>query len=429
MPFELSHGQSAKHRPGRNELVAILAGLMALNAFASDAMIPALPQIGADLGAETDNQRQLVVVAYFIGFGSTQLVWGPLADRFGRKPVLAAGILLYTGFALICGLAGSFALLIASRLAMGASAAVTRVLVVAMVRDLFEGEEMARLMSLVFMVFMVVPVLAPSLGQLVLLFGPWRLIFLVLAAYGLAMLAWAWLRLPETLRPEYRRSLAWREIGAATWETMREPQSRGYTLALAVIFGGLTAYIASVQQIVFDAFHAPEMIGIVFGAVAAPMALASWTNSRIVGRFGVRRVGHAGAFAFAAVTVAHALVAYMGYESLAVFVVMQGLAMASFAFTSSNLSTLAMEHMGPIAGTAASVQGVIGTMGGAAIGYAIGQSFDGTVNPFLWGVAGSAVIALVLVILTEPRQLFAPLTQAEAKEVAELPPLPPEDLG
>ena len=119
----------------------------------------------------------------------------------------------------------------------------------------------------------------------------------------------------------------------------------------------------------------------------------------------------------------------MGYESLAVFVVMQGLAMASFAFTSSNLSTLAMEHMGPIAGTAASVQGVIGTMGGAAIGYAIGQSFDGTVNPFLWGVAGSAVIALVLVILTEPRQLFAPLTQAEAKEVAELPPLPPEDLG
>jgi DHA1 family bicyclomycin/chloramphenicol resistance-like MFS transporter len=415
--------------PGRNELVAMLAGLMALNAFAIDAMIPALPQIGADLGAATDNQRQLVVVAYFIGFGSTQLVWGPLADRFGRKPVLAAGVLLYTGFALLCGLAGSFALLIASRLAMGASAAVTRVLVVAMIRDLFDGEAMARMMSLVFMVFMVVPVLAPSIGQLVLLFGPWRLIFLVLAAYGLAMLAWGWWRLPETLRPEYRRSLAWREIGAAAWETMREPQSRGYTLALTVAFGVLTAYIASVQQIVFDAFEAPDLIGLVFAAIAAPMALASWTNSRIVGRFGVRRVGHAGAFAIAGVAIVHALVAYAGYESLAVFIVLQGLVMVSFAFTTSNLSTLAMEHMGPIAGTASSVQGVIGTVGGAAIGYAIGQSFDGTVNPFLWGVAISAGMALVLVILTEPRRLFAPLTPAEAEEVAELPPHPPEDLG
>jgi DHA1 family bicyclomycin/chloramphenicol resistance-like MFS transporter len=210
---------------------------------------------------------------------------------------------------------------------------------------------------------------------------------------------------------------------------MREPQSRGYTLALTVAFGVLTAYIASVQQIVFDAFQSPQLIGLVFAAVAAPMALASWTNSRIVGRFGVRRIGHAGAFAFAAVTIAHAIVAWAGYESLAVFVMLQGVAMACFAFTSSNLSTLAMEHMGPIAGTAASVQGVVATMGGAAIGFAIGQSFDGTVNPFLWGVAGSAVLALVLVILTEPRQLFAPLTRAEEGEVAELPPRPPEDLG
>ena len=223
MPFSLHHLPGSGPRPGPRETIALLGGLMALNAFAIDAMIPALPAISDDLRVVSDNDRQLVVIAYMIGFGSTQLIWGPLADRFGRKPVLAAGVGLYALFALLCGIAGSFALLVAGRVAMGASAAVTRVLVVAMVRDLFEGEAMARVMSLVFMVFMVVPVLAPSVGQAILLFGSWRLIFLVLAAYGLIMLVWGLLRLPETLHPEYRRSLAPKEIASAALETIREP--------------------------------------------------------------------------------------------------------------------------------------------------------------------------------------------------------------
>ena len=392
-------------------MTVMLAGLMALNAFAIDAMIPALPAIGRSLGVTQENHRQLVVVAYMIGFGSTQLLWGPLADRFGRKPILAAGIALYAAFALLCGVAASFPLLIAGRVAMGASAAVTRVLVVAMVRDLFEAEAMARVMSLVFMVFMLVPVLAPTIGQAILLVAPWRAIFLVLAAYAMIMLAWSHVRLPETLHPEYRRSLAWRDIAGAAWETIREPQSRGYTLALALTFGGLVAYISSVQQIVFDAFRAPNAIGLVFAAVAAPMAVASWANSRIVGRYGLRRVGHGGAAAFALVTLVHATIATAGAESLAIFILFQGLAMASFAFTSSNISTLAMEHMGPIAGTASSVQGVVGTIGGALIGFAIGQAFDGTPKPFLWGMAACAALAFALVLVTEPKRLFAGVDQ------------------
>ena len=402
-----SASKDGVRRPGTRETVALLAGLMALNAFAIDAMIPALPAIGEALAVAQENQRQLVVVAYMFGFGSTQLIWGPLADRFGRKPILAVGIGLYAAFALLCAIAGSFELLIAGRFLQGAAAAVTRVLVVAMVRDLFEGEAMARVMSLVFMVFMVVPVLAPSIGQGILLFAPWPAIFLVLAAYGLAMLAWSWLRLPETLHPEYRRSLAWRDIGAAAWATIREPQSRGYTLALTLTFGALTAYIASVQQIVFDAFHAPGAIGLVFAAVAAPMALASWANSKVVGRFGLRRVGHGGAVAFALVTALHAAIAAAGGETLTVFIILQGLAMACFAFTSSNVGTLAMEHMGPIAGTASSVQGVVGTIGGATIGLMIGQAFDGTAQPFLWGTAACAGLSLAIILLTEPRRLFA----------------------
>ncbi len=413
-------------RPGSREMTALLAGLMALNAFAIDAMIPALPAIGQTLAVAQENQRQLVVVAYMFGFGSSQLLWGPLADRFGRKPILATGIGLYAAFALLCGIAGSFELLIAARFMQGAAAAVTRVLVIAMVRDLFEGEAMARVMSLVFMVFMVVPVLAPSLGQGILLFAPWRAIFLVLAGYGLAMLAWSWVRLPETLHPEYRRSLAWRDMASAAWATIAEPQSRGYTLALTVTFGALTAYIASVQQIVFDAFQAPGAIGLVFGAVAAPMALASWGNSKVVGRFGLRRVGHGGAVAFAVVTAVHALIGAAGNETLTIFIIFQGLAMACFAFTSSNVGTLAMEHMGPIAGTASSVQGVVGTIGGATIGLLIGQAFDGTAQPFLWGMAGCATLSLAIILLTEPRRLFAGVDRSKGQEA--VAPSPPPDM-
>jgi MFS transporter, DHA1 family, multidrug resistance protein len=418
-----SMAQDGVKRPGTREMTAMLAGLMALNALAIDAMIPALPNIGRSLDVVAENDRQLVVIAYFIGFASTQLFWGPLADRFGRKPILAAGVTLYGIFALLCAFAGSFPLLIAGRVAMGASAAVTRVLVVAMVRDLFEAEAMARVMSLVFMVFMLVPVLAPNIGQLILLFAPWRAIFVMLAGYAVVMLAWSWIRLPETLHPEFRRSLNWRPILAAAWETMREPQSRGYTLAMTVSFSALVAYISSIQQIVFDAFQEGRFIGLVFASIAAPMALASYLNSRFVGRFGLRRVGHTAALAFMLVTALHAAVALGGLESLPVFIVLQALTMACFAFTSSNLGTLAMEHMAPIAGTASSVQGVVGTIGAAAIGFLIGQQFNGTAVPFLVGTALCAMGGFVLIVLTEPRRLFAAIGNREE------PPCLPEDLG
>src|SRR5690348_3179297 len=324
--------QDGVKRPGTREMTVMLAGLMALNAFAIDAMVPALPNIGQSLHVVQENSRQLVVVAYFIGFASTQLIWGPLADRFGRKPVLGAGILLYGLFAILCASASSFAMLIACRVAMGGSAAVTRVLVVAMVRDLFEGEAMARIMSLVFMVFMVVPVLAPNIGQGILLVASWRAIFYLLAGYAVVMLAWSWSRLPETLHPEYRRSLDPREMLLAVKQTVSDPQSRGYTIATTIIFSALVAYIASIQQIVFDAFGEGRFIGLVFAAIAAPMALASWTNSKVVERFGLRRVGHGGAAGLVVVSLIHAAVVLLGLETLGSFIVLQALTMSCFAF-------------------------------------------------------------------------------------------------
>ena len=420
--------QDGVKRPGTREMTAMLAGLMALNAFAIDAMVPALPDIGQSLHVVEENSRQLVVVAYFIGFASTQLLWGPLADRFGRKPVLGAGIFLYGVFALLCASAASFPLLIAGRVAMGASAAVTRVLVVAMVRDLFEREAMARVMSLVFMVFMLVPVLAPNIGQLILFVASWRAIFFVLAFYALLMLGWSSLRLPETLHPEFRRSLDPRAMGAAVLQTLRDPQSRGYTIATTIIFSALVAYIASIQQIIFDAFGEGRFIGIVFAAIAAPMALASWTNSKVVERFGLRRVGHGGAAGLVVVSLIHAAVVLLGLETLGSFIVLQALTMSCFAFASSNLGTLAMEHMAPIAGTASSVQGVVGTLGAAIVGFTIGQAFDGTPTPFVVGTALCAVGGFIAIVLTEPTMLFASI-RMKGPVPSTLDSSLPDDLG
>jgi DHA1 family bicyclomycin/chloramphenicol resistance-like MFS transporter len=404
-------------------MTAMLAGLMALNAFAIDAMVPALPDIGRSLHVAHENDRQLVVIAYFVGFASTQLLWGPLADRFGRKPIMAAGVGLYGVFALLCAFAPTFPILIAGRVLMGASAAASRVLVVAMVRDLFEAEAMARVMSLVFMTFMLVPVLAPNIGQLILLFAPWRAIFVVLAVYATIMVIWPSLRLPETLHPEFRRPLDWRATRSAIIQTIREPQSRGYTLAMTISFSALVAYISSIQQIVFDVFREGRFIGLVFASIAAPMAVASYLNSRVVGSFGLRRVGHSAALAFMLITATHAAVALSGFETLPLFILLQGLTMASFAFTSSNLSTLAMEHMAPIAGTASSVQGVVGTIGAAAIGFVIGQQFNGTVVPFAVSTAACAAGGFLTIVLTEPKRLFA---RIGTRQPEPLPPVPEE---
>ena len=212
-------------------------------------------------------------------------------------------------------------------------------------------------------------------------------------------------------------------MGGAILETVRERQSLGYTLAMTISFSALVAYISSIQQIVFDAFHEGRFIGLVFASIAAPMAVASYLNSRVVGHFGLRRVGHTAALAFTIITFVHAGVALAGLETLPVFIVLQGLTMASFSFTSSNLGTLAMEHMAPIAGTASSVQGVIGTIGAAAIGFVIGQQFDGTVVPFAVGTAACAAGGFLLIVLTEPNRLFARLGNYRADPI---PPVPEE---
>lgn len=382
--------------PGMREFVALMAALMASNALAIDSMLPALPAIGDELGVAEDNQRQLVITSYLLGFGAAQLVYGPLSDRFGRKWLLVISLVFYGVFALLAGIASSFTLLLAARAMQGVAAAATRVLVVSVIRDRYQGSGMARIMSLVMIVFMIVPVLAPTFGQGMLAIGNWRHIFIILGVYGAVLALWTLLRLPETLHPEYRRPLSFANVGAAAWTTLSIRQSIGNTLAQTLLMGALFAFINSIQQIVFDVFGRPELIGIVFACIAGPMAFSSYANSRLVMRFGSKRLLLIALSAFTAFAVAHLVAAEAAGETIWMFVIFQAATMSFFGLIGANAGALAMEPLGHIAGTASSVQGTITTIGGALIGFAIGQQFDGTTIPFLIGftVCGGAALAV-----------------------------------
>jgi DHA1 family bicyclomycin/chloramphenicol resistance-like MFS transporter len=396
----------ATARPGFREFVVLIAGLMSLNALAIDAMVPALPAIGDALGVADENSRQLVVSLYVLGFGCTQIIYGPLSDRFGRKPVLVVSLVLYIACALACWAAPSFTLLLAARMAQGGAAASTRVLVVSIVRDRFEGPQMARIMSLAFLIFLLIPMLAPVFGQLTLLVASWHAIFFGLALGGAIMLLWALVRLPETLHPEYRRPLDPKTIWDGAWQTLSNRQSLGYTLAFTLMMASLMGYINSIQQVVFDIFRRPELIAATFAGVALPMAFTSWLNSRIVERIGTKRVAHTGLALFTLVALAHLALALRGGESLPVFIALQGLNMACFGLASANFGALAMQPLGHVAGTASSVQGTIGTIGGALLGLLVGQSFDGTLVPMVGGFAAFGALGLLILLATERGRLF-----------------------
>ncbi len=392
--------------PGFPEFVCLIAAMMALNALAIDAMLPALPAIGAALGVVEDNSRQWVITAYLLGFGGAQLVYGPLADRYGRKPVLVFGLAVYVIFSAAAAFAPTFDLLIAARVATGIGAASMRVLAVSIVRDRYSGRQMARVMSLSFLVFLGVPIIAPTLGQLVLAVAPWPWIFGVLALAGSAYLVWAIIRMPETLAPENRRDIHLGRIADGFRQAVTHRQSIGYTLAMTAITGALFAFINSSQQIFFDVFEAPQLFAGTFAAIASGIAVASLLNARLVERLGSRLLSHVALLGFIGFGAIHATVTITGHETLITFAVLQGLTMFCFGFVAGNFGSMAMEPMGHIAGTASSAQGFIQTVLGSLVGFWIGQQFDGTVVPMTVGITTCGLIALGFVLLAEKGRLF-----------------------
>lgn len=391
------------------EFVPLAAALMALTALGIDSMLPALPAIGTSLGVDSANHRQFVITAFLVGFAVAQLLYGPLSDRYGRRPVLIAALACYVLTSAVAAISGTFVLLLVARVAMGTAAAGSRVVTVALVRDCYAGRAMARVMSLVFIVFMAAPIFAPAVGQIILAAGgSWRTIFWGVGGIAALVLAWFTLRMPETLPPHARQSLHPARVIADYGVMLRDRAAMGYTIATALLSGALFGFIGSVQQVMADVFHRPELLTTVFAGVAGTMAVGSFLNSRIVMRLGTRVISHTALTLLTLVAGVHLAVTLAGIETLWSFAVLQALMMACFGLATSNFSAMAMEKMGEIAGTASSLQGFGTTLAGALIGAAIGQAFDGTTIPLYSGFLLMGGLSLVVVAITERGRMFRP---------------------
>lgn len=384
------------------ELVSLTALLMALSALSIDIMLPALPTIAHDFNLSDPNKAQLVITAYLIGIGMGQLVYGPLSDHIGRRAALLGGLGLFLAGTLLALLAGGINLFLVGRALQGFGAAGPRVISVAIVRDIYSGRQMARVMSLAMMTFIIVPVLAPSIGQAVMLLGAWRGTFVVLLLAGLLAAAWSAMRLPETSHADDTRVKHPTTLGAFA-TVLRSRVSMAYTAAAGCLFGCLMGYVASAEQVFVGVFDLGAKFPLVFGAVAAIMAPSSFTNSRLVERLGMRRVAHSALVGFVVMSSLLALLALRGTPPLPVFCILLASAFFLFGLIVSNFNAIAMQPLGLVAGTGASLIGFATTTLGALLGALIGQSFNGSVLPLTAGFALLGASALAIVVATEGR--------------------------
>ncbi len=410
MPLDNKDGLPVQKAPmlGRGEFIALIAAIMAINALAVDIMLPGLPQIGTSLGIASENHVQFVITAYLLGFGVSQLFYGPLSDRFGRRVPLFVGLAIYILAALASAFVNDFTTLIVLRVLQGLGAAGTRVIAVSVVRDKFAGRQMAEVMSLVMMIFMILPVVAPATGQLIMLFGEWHLIFIFMALTALMIAFWAFVRLPETLPQSQRRPLTISSVIGGFTIVLSNRIALFYTLGTSFILGALFGYINSAQQIFVDIYELGRLFPLAFAAVATTLALASFLNSRLVGRFGMRRISQTMLLVFIAFSLSW-LVLSLIFDGPLPFPLLMALYMIiifSFSLVTSNFNALAMEPLGTVAGTASSVLGFAQTVIGAALGAIIGQSFDGTTTPVAMGYCVLGILALGCVLIAERGKLF-----------------------
>ena len=393
-------------RLGERELIWMMALLMACNAFGIDAILPALDELAGSLGA-AGNDRQFVIGAYLLAAGIGTLVPGAFADRYGRRPVLFTALAAYIVLSIACAMVETFTQLVVLRAAQGFFAAGIIALPPAIIRDRVGGDKMARLMSLIFVIFLLVPAVAPSIGQGVLhLTGDWRWIFGAMALAGCVMTGWVWFRLPETLDPANRQDIHIPTIARNMTHAVTLRETIGYTLGSALVFGGLFGFINSSQQLIGEAFGAGDKFPLIFAMCAGCMAIANWSNSRIVERFGARRVSHAALFAFIAVAGAQYWFASRPDEGLWTFVPLMAANMSLLGFIGANFGSIALQPFHRIAGAASSAQGFLRMTSGAALGAYIGYSYDGTAEPLALALLITAVLSLAFVLFSEKGELF-----------------------
>ena len=366
-----------------NEFIALIAVLTALVAMSIDTMLPAVGAIATELHASHPNDRQFIVLFFFLGLTFGQLIFGPLSDSVGRKPTIFSGLIIYAVGSLLCLFATNYPMMMAGRLVQGFGAAAPRVAALAMVRDGAKGADMARIMSFVMSIFMLVPILAPSIGQVVLYVANWRYIFGgLLVAAGLAAL-WLHLRQAETLAPENKRPISVAELWSGAREVFSNPIAMGYTLASGFIFAAFTCYLGTSQQIFAEQYQQGDKFALWFGGLAVAIAVAMIVNGNLVRKLGMRAISKQAMRGFLVVwfSLLGFTFLYGGHPPLPIL----GIFLLGSFFCSGllfgNFNSIALEPMGHIAGMAAAISGFVSSLMGVIFGGFAGRLYDGTLYP------------------------------------------------
>jgi DHA1 family bicyclomycin/chloramphenicol resistance-like MFS transporter len=398
MSPELSPG-----RPGFTEFVVLMAFIISMVALSIDAMLPALPEIAADLAFERPNDSQFIISMLFVGMGFGQIVFGPLSDSIGRKPAINIGFLVFIIGCLVSIFARDFNDMMMGRLLQGLGAAGPRVVATALIRDCYEGREMARVMSFVMTIFILVPVIAPAIGQLIIAYSDWHSIFILFLILAIVALTWFSLRQPETLSEDKRIRFSMARVTSDINTIISIPAAIGYTITMGFIFGAFIGYLSSSQQIFQQQYGLGSQFPLYFGILATSIGLASLINSQLVMRFGMRRLSHIAMISIAVLSAAFVLIAYHYQGHPPLFLLMAYL-LGVFFFMGilfGNLNALAMEPLGHIAGLGAAVVGSVSTLISVVIGVLVAGAYDGTVLPLVMGFAVLSIACLIAIYWTE----------------------------
>lgn len=402
----MSHnpGHSAEHEAsGLAEFVALMAFTMSLVALSIDAMLPAFPNMARDLGVTGANDIQLVVSTLFIGLATGQLFYGPLSDSIGRKPSIYIGFVLFILGSLLSMAASDFYLMLTGRLLQGIGAAGPRTVSVALIRDRFHGSEMAKVMSFIMTVFILVPIFAPALGQGILLVAGWRSIYGVFVLLALLLLVWLSLRQPETLPADKRKPFTLGNVFSAFGEVARSRVAVTYSLVAGCVSGAFLSYLNTSQQIFQVQYGLGKLFPVFFGLLAVAVGIASLLNSAMVMRFGMHRLANGALWVMMALTWLFLLVVwiYDGHPPLWLFMALCLALFFCIGVLFGNLNSIAMEPLGHVAGTAAAAIGSATTLLAVALGYLIGQAYDGTLIPMAVGFVSLISLSVLLTAIVK----------------------------
>jgi DHA1 family bicyclomycin/chloramphenicol resistance-like MFS transporter len=388
-----------KADPSLPEFIMMVSLISSLGALSIDAILPALSQIGSDLNVQSANDRQLTISLFMLGMALGQIFAGPLSDKTGRKPPAYWGFAVFILGSVLSLSAVSFPMLLSGRFLQGAGIAAPRTVTTALVRDRYEGRAMARVMSFVMTIFILVPVLAPSLGQMVLFLAGWRSIFGFYALLGVVTVVWFGLRMPETLAPENRTPFSLRQIVMAVREIVGIRLALGFTVAAGLVNGAFLGYLNSAQQIYQEQYALGAKFPLYFGAAAISIGLASLVNARLVMRLGMSLLVRRSLFTVLGLSIGALGIALLTAGHPPLWLLMAYLVTAFFCIgiLFGNINAMAMKPLGHIAGIGAAVIGSLSTLISVPIGTAVGQSYNGTILPFVAGMAILVALSAVVV--------------------------------